>query len=153
MIATHNLRHPELISGCAFQSVCAEFTFYEFFENHSILQRSAFHLLIWYSETTKRIVHCQLKERAVPCSSAFHFSFVVGSPKKIQVLRTSGSVVACLARITACPMVGRPPEKSTLMSSWFITDCGPGSVRPEDAKTAIAPPWGARMSASARLSV
>src|SRR6185436_2550613 len=90
---------------------------------------------------------------AGPASFGRYFSFRVGSPNRIQSLRTSESEVAAFAAIAASPTVaGTVPKARRLNSAFRISCCGV-SVWPLDAHTPIAPPFGLRSSASARLSV
>src|SRR4030042_3188362 len=86
-------------------------------------------------------------------SHLFHFNLVVGSPNNIHVLRTSMSFVAALAFIVASPRVRDLPSNSRGINFLFIRDWPSGTVNPDEAQTAIAPPCSAFKSDSARLSV
>ena len=91
-----------------------------------------------------------LLKRSAP--QAYGLSRVVGSPKRIQVFRTSASLVAALALFMASPMVKPFSLNKSLIISLFIRACLSGSVNPDDVQTATAPPPWAFRSASARLS-
>src|SRR5438034_7050099 len=84
-----------------------------------------------------------------PPDSWTHFSFMDGSPKRTQDLRTSGSDAAALARVIASPRVSEVAPKSSRNSAWFMIDCWSGSVSVDDVHTPIAPPFGAFISVSA----
>src|SRR5579862_3698886 len=76
---------------------------------------------------------------------------ISGSPKRFHVRRTSGSVMLSLAVSVACPIGMDGLDFHSVMSDWFIVACGPASVKPEEAQTATAPPFGASISVVERL--
>src|ERR1044071_6915872 len=82
-----------------------------------------------------------------------YFSFKVGSPNKMNVRRTSRSLVARLAARMASPIVVGVAPKTRRLNSRPIATCGGVVMRPDEAQTPIAPPLGLRRSASPRLLV
>src|SRR5580704_14566959 len=76
---------------------------------------------------------------------------MAGSPKRIQVRRTSGSVILDLAVKIAWPRGSDGFAASVRNSAWSMDACGGAVVKPEDAHTATAPPFGAISSDVERL--
>src|SRR5277367_5045763 len=77
---------------------------------------------------------------------------MAGSPKKFQVRRTSGSRIPALAVMIAAPIDCVGFAASVLSKAWFNEACGGAVVKPEEAQTPTAPPFGANSSADDRLS-
>src|SRR5277367_6275104 len=77
---------------------------------------------------------------------------IAGSPKRIQVRRTSGSVIFNLDVRMERPSGCDGFAASVRRRAWSMAACGGAVVKPEDAQTATAPPLGADRSAEERLS-
>src|SRR5271156_4110359 len=78
---------------------------------------------------------------------------MAGSPKKIHVRRTSGSVIPSLAPRMPSPSGVAGSVLRMRSRAWFKVACGGALVNPEEAQTPTAPPFGASSKDSARLSV
>src|SRR5271156_1514051 len=77
---------------------------------------------------------------------------IAGSPKRIQVRRTSGSVIFNLDVRMERPSDCVGFAASVRSRAWSMAACGGAVVNPEEAQTATAPPLGASSSALDRLS-
>src|ERR1700735_5256332 len=77
---------------------------------------------------------------------------MAGSPKRIQVRRTSGAVIFNLDVSMERPSDCVGFAASVRRSAWSMAACGGAVVKPEEAQTATAPPFGASSSAVERLS-
>src|SRR5579863_3605230 len=77
---------------------------------------------------------------------------MAGSPKRIQVRRTSGSVIFNLDVRMARPRCCDGFAARVRSRAWSMAACGGAVVNPEEAQTATAPPFGASSSALERLS-
>src|SRR5882724_2638111 len=100
-----------------------------------------------------RIGHAASPERR--CRTLLHLSFIDGSPNRIHVRRMSMSLTADFAFTVASPRVNDPAVavfKTSLNICWLSTDCSVGTVIPDEAQTATAPPRPFFIRDSARLS-
>src|SRR5580658_953806 len=77
---------------------------------------------------------------------------MAGSPNRIQVRRTSGSVIFNLDVRMERPSGCVGFAASVRNRAWSIAACGGAVVNPDEAQTATAPPLGASSSAAERLS-
>jgi len=79
-----------------------------------------------------------------------YLTFIVGSPSRIHVRRTSPSLTAAFALLIASPSAIPRFANNCRHNSRFIKACSSAIVIPDDAHTATAPP-GPFISASAKL--
>src|SRR5580692_4678232 len=89
--------------------------------------------------------------RPVVVANGGNCRVMAGSPKKTQVRRTSLSVTPDLDWRMATPSGVDGLDLRIDSRAWFMLAWGGWLVKPEEAQTATAPPFGASSRDSARL--